>query len=343
MKNILSLLILVLNSCLFQSVYAQDIHFSQIGETPLLRNPALAGLFSGDIRFQSVYRSQWNGFTDAYQTVSSNLEFKLPVGNGDDYATVGAQVLYDRAGTAAFTSTHVLPVFNYHKSLASERSMYLSFAVMAGMVQRSIDRSKITTNSQYNNGQYTPGSFDGETFKNGGYRYFDANAGLSFNSQLGPNPDDNMYIGAAYHHFNRAKSVSFYSDPRLESVPKWVFSGGVRTSIQEGSYLTLEADYNKQGTYNTTILGVMYTKKLDDIENPKYLIHIGSYYRWNDAVIPVIKLEAKPLAVSVSYDANISTLRQVTNGQGGFEISLTMQKYTNKDNSSLQATKCPKF
>ena len=29
---------------------AQDIHFSQFFETPLLRNPALAGIFSGDVR-----------------------------------------------------------------------------------------------------------------------------------------------------------------------------------------------------------------------------------------------------------------------------------------------------
>jgi hypothetical protein len=43
----------------------QDIHFSQIFETPFLRNPALAGLFNGDIRVQTVYRSQWNEVTDA--------------------------------------------------------------------------------------------------------------------------------------------------------------------------------------------------------------------------------------------------------------------------------------
>ena len=37
---------------------SQDIHFSQIFETPILRNPSLAGLFNGDMRVQSVYRTQ---------------------------------------------------------------------------------------------------------------------------------------------------------------------------------------------------------------------------------------------------------------------------------------------
>jgi hypothetical protein len=58
------------------SAKGQDIHFSQFFETPLLRNPSLAGIFKGDIRAQMVYRSQWNNITDAYRTGSFNVEFK---------------------------------------------------------------------------------------------------------------------------------------------------------------------------------------------------------------------------------------------------------------------------
>ena len=38
--------------CFVPGASAQDIHFSQFFETPLLRNPALAGIFTGDIRLQ---------------------------------------------------------------------------------------------------------------------------------------------------------------------------------------------------------------------------------------------------------------------------------------------------
>src|SRR6202000_3268689 len=105
---------------------AQDIHFSQFYETPLLGNPSLAGIFTGDYRVQGVYRDQWNSFTNAYRTGSLNAEYKMPVGKGDDFMTIGGQVLFDKAGTVGLTTTSLLPAFNYHKSLSNEKTMYLS-------------------------------------------------------------------------------------------------------------------------------------------------------------------------------------------------------------------------
>ena len=91
---------------------AQDIHFSQFFEAPLLRNPSLAGLFSGDIRVQMVYRDQWNSITNAYKSGSLNAEYKMTVGKGDDFLTTGIQILFDKAGTAGLTTTEFLPAMN---------------------------------------------------------------------------------------------------------------------------------------------------------------------------------------------------------------------------------------
>ncbi len=321
----------------------QDIHFSQIFETPLLRNPALAGLFSGDIRVQTVFRSQWNSITNAYRTGSANAEYKIGIGQSSDFITVGGQVLYDKAGTVDLTSTHILPALNYHKSLNGEKSTYLSFAMMGGWVQRRIDRSKITTNSQFNGSSYDPNLSTGETFSKSSYSYFDATVGMSFSTQLGENIDNNMYVGLAYHHFNKSKKLSFYSRNDIEMTPKWVASGGIRMSTTDYGYITFEGDYTKQGVSTEIIGGLMYSMKLDDPENPKYLLHGGAYMRWNDAIIPVVKVETKPLAFALSYDVNISGLKRVSTGRGGFEISITYQKFLDKFNSSINATKCPKF
>ncbi len=140
MKNILftSLIFVNLLFSFVEKINAQDIHFSQFFEAPLLRNPALAGIFSGDFRIQSVYRNQWNSVTMPYQTTSLNAEYKMPVGHGDDFLTIAGEILYDKSGTVALTATHILPVLNYHKSLSAERNMYLSAGFSAGIVQEKL-------------------------------------------------------------------------------------------------------------------------------------------------------------------------------------------------------------
>src|ERR1035437_760607 len=75
-------------------VIAQDPHFSQFFDAPLLRNPALAGIFDGDVRVQGVYRNQWSSVTTPYVTGSLNAEYKQPFGKGSDFLTLGMEVLY---------------------------------------------------------------------------------------------------------------------------------------------------------------------------------------------------------------------------------------------------------
>jgi len=321
----------------------QDIHFSQFFETPLLRNPSLAGIFKGDIRAQMVYRTQWNNITDAYRTGSFNIEFKKPIGKGDDFLTIGAQVMYDKAGTIALTSTHILPVLNYQKSLSTDKNMYLSLGFMGGLVQRRIDQSKMTTNSQYNGIAYDPSLNNGESFSKTSYSYLDASVGMSFNSQLGENENNNFYAGLAYHHFNKSNKISFYGNINLEMQPKWVGSLGIRMNVSEESYCTLYGDYSKQGTYAETVAGLIYSYRLGDPEDPRYVLHLGSMVRLKDALIPVLKIDIGKMAVSASYDANISQLRNASYGRGGFELSLGYQNFNNRDNSTSNAVRCPKF
>jgi len=51
--------------------------FSQFFEAPLLRNPSLAGIFTGDCTgCRWCIATQWNSFTNAYKTASFNAEYK---------------------------------------------------------------------------------------------------------------------------------------------------------------------------------------------------------------------------------------------------------------------------
>ena len=343
MKKYVHIVMCCMLSGLYLQVAAQDIHFSQFFEAPLLRNPALAGLFSGDLRLQAVYRTQWQSVTVPFQTTSINGEVKLAIGKSEDFITLGGQVLQDKAGTIALTSTHLLPAINYHKSLSADRNMYLSLGFMGGLVQRRLDMSKITTNSQYDGTGYNGGLSTGENITAPSHSYFDGTAGMSFNTQMGEDPENNLFVGVAYHHFNKNTKTSFYNNTITALSPKWVYSAGAKMAATDNAYITIHADYTKQGAYTELIGGAMVTWRLDDTENPRYYLHGGAFMRWKDAFIPVAKIEIKPFAVSVSYDANISQLSTASGGRGGFEMGLSYQKYLSRDNTSREAVRCPRF
>src|ERR1035437_10366364 len=164
MKKNLPLYLIGLFILFTNKTHTQDINFSQFSETPLLRNPALAGIFSGDRRIQGVTRTQWGSVTVPFQTTSLNGEFKIPVGNGDDFMSFATEILYDKAGTVALTTTNIMPAVNYNKSLSGSNNTYLSIGFMGGWVQRRIDRSKMTTNNEYDGTGNLMTGTDGETF-----------------------------------------------------------------------------------------------------------------------------------------------------------------------------------
>lgn len=316
--------------------FCQDIHFSQFFEAPLYRNPALAGIVDGDIRVQTVYRSQWNSLANAYKTVSVNAEYKMPA-SGDDYVTVAMQVFNDKAGSTNLTTTHLLPAINYHKSLSDVKSTYLSVGFMGGYVQRSVDRSKITTNSTYN------GQGDGEDGLVPQYGYFDASAGVSFNTQLGDSRENNLVLGAALHHLTKPKA-SFYNNPSVAIARKWVFSGDVKFRLTDYSFVTVHNDYLKQGSYTEALSGAVFTQKIGPYsEEPDFTIGAGGFLRWGDAFIPVVQLNYHPFALSMSYDVNVSALSSSSYGHGGYEMSLTYIGFLDRDNSSAKAVLCPRF
>jgi len=334
---------LVLLLILFQSAGAQDLHFSQFFEAPLLRNPSLAGIFTGDYRIQGVYRDQWNSFTNAYKTASFNGEYKMPIGTSNDFLTTGLQILYDKAGTVGLTTNEVFPALNYHKSLSDEKTMYLSLGFMGGYVEKRIDLSKVSTNSQFVGGVYNPSLGTGETFPTPDIHYWDASVGMSFNTTFGMDQQNSLFVGAAYHHLNRPTN-SFYQNAAAELDPKYVFSLGVKVNIDDHSYFTIQADHSTQGPAQETIGGVLYSYKLGDfLESPQYVLNFGAFLRWKDAFIPVVKLDMAPLSIAISYDVNVSTLETVSQGQGGFELSISYIGFLDRGNSSKNKVLCPRF
>ncbi len=338
-RHISLFLLNALTLCISSLAFGQDHHFSQFYETPMLRNPALAGLFNGDVRVQGVYRNQWNSISFPFQTGSLNAEYKFPVRRSDDFMTMGMQVHYDKAGAVALSTYHLLPAVNYHKSISQKRNTYLSLGFMGGPVSRRLDRSRVTTNNQYDGFGYNGSLPDGEYFK-AGYTFFDLSVGMSLNSTLGIDEQHSYFAGAAYHHVNRPVN-SFYRN--INHLPKWVYSAGLKLMLDPGSHLTLHGDFVDQRPHRQFIAGGLYSRNVGGEEQTTVAFHGGMFYRWGDALVPVVKIDLLPFSMSFSYDVTVGKAAGVAQARGGFELSMSYVTYLQNEQSARYAQKCPKF
>ena len=59
------------------TLLSQDIHYSQFYNAPLTLNPALTGIFRGDIRFQANYRNQWRSVPVDFVTFTAAADMKF--------------------------------------------------------------------------------------------------------------------------------------------------------------------------------------------------------------------------------------------------------------------------
>lgn len=336
--------ILAILSCSPVCLLAQDFSFSQFYEMPMLRNPALSGLFNGDIRVSSVYRNQWASISVPFQTRAIGVEYKKSVNElSNSYYTLGLQITYDKAGDLALKRTQILPVLTYHQSLSDNNDTYLSGSFMMGRVQSNFDPSKAMLDDQFVNGSYSPTNVSSQSFTNTGRSYTDMSAGLVLSSSYGE--DSRFYIGAALYHLNKPRLNFFENDANISQAPKVVINAGLSTPVTEQSQIIAYVDYYQQAGNKQLFGGMLYessiTSYVDDADNIK--LSLGAFYRWNDALIPAFKIQAYKLMLGLSYDVNVSQLRTASQLRGGMEVTLSFLGFLNGASSSRNKVRCPRF
>lgn len=342
MRNFLRLVFVAMLFTCTNSI-AQDFSFSQFYEQPLLRNPSLAGLFTGDLRVSMAYRDQWGSVTVPFRTVSLSVEHKIPLNDHHDVLTAGLQMSMDGAGDIRLKRTQLLPAINFHKSLNSEKDTYLSFAVMGGPVSSQFDASQLKFGDQFTNGGYSAGNSTSQPIYNNSYAYWDLSTGLCFSTVM--ENKVKFYAAAGLAHINRPTIRSATTTTADFLQPKMMLNIGVNIPSGDNGHMIAFADYYTQHGNRQLLGGLLYgldVAKFDDDE-PAATFYAGTFLRWNDALIPVIKMDFNQMSIGVSYDVNISKLKVVSNWRGGLELTASYHGFLKIRNSTLDRVRCVKF
>ncbi len=342
MKRILLLLSCLL--CIGICVNAQDIHFSQFYETFVLRNPALTGVFNDDFKAGVVYRNQWNSLGNPYRTTAASAEARFPINrDATDYLTVSGMFFADKAGRAALKTTSFYASINYNKSLFDPHNSFLSVGFAGGFIQRSFDLSRLTFDHQYQNGVFVPSAGAGEALPIAKLQHWDLGAGVSFNSGIGENNNVIYIIGLSAYHLTQPRATFAEQGEVLNLATRWNASLAINATINETWSVQAHGNYAMQGRHHETMVGGLLRWAVPDpgSNQRRFALSAGAFYRMNDAIIPVLKLEHKRMTFGMSYDVNVSQLKAATGMRGGLELNASLRGGCGGSFAETRA--CPRF
>lgn len=331
---------------------AQDVHFSNISNTPLYANPALTGYMSKNYRLQIAHRNQWSSILKqfSYQSLYASFDFNLCM--KFDYFSIGLNAVGDRAGRYGFTN--VLPGLNiaYHKRMSS--GLYLAAGASGGAIHYRIDPSSFTFAAQFDGYTYDPNMSNLEGFIGESNTELDLATGLMLY-----NVNQEWNVGFALHHLNQPKYSFLTEDEEVGNNLNMRFT-------LHGAYTFQNKRVNEPGP--VTLRGLFMAQSLFG-DNRQWQSQIGMGYRFRfnrktepinefalgiagrfaghergqamtfDAVIGTVTYDIDFMALSLNYDVNVSKLAAASSFQGGVEVGLTFRFGGEKS----ECVRCPRF
>jgi type IX secretion system PorP/SprF family membrane protein len=335
------------------SLKAQDIHFSQFYMSPLNLNPALTGVSNCTGRVIANFRNQWAPVlkSGAYNTFSMSYDQKMTAGRYD-YFGIGGAFWGDVAGTHNYGTMQGKISASYSKQMGGYRKKahFLVIGTEAGLARRGLDTDKFNFPDEDIN------SF--ETVTNPNFFFGDVSAGLLWWSIL--DEYTNFYVGAAFHHLNQAnqsfkRSIVDSTGAVIRTISnaqglysKITFHGGASFEIQPRIAVLPYFVTFLQGPHVQVNVGTALRFAMGNSRLNQQGFQLGAWYRFgtqyesklhSDAVIITTKFDYQNFGVGLSYDVNVSTLRNASKLNNALELSVIY----NICGPEHRGIYCPKF
>jgi type IX secretion system PorP/SprF family membrane protein len=315
------------------SSFAQDFHYSQFYNAPVYLNPALTGIFDGDLRIQGNFRNQWANVPVDYLTFSAFVDKKFIARyDRSSFFSAGLGVNYDRAGDGNLTWLDLNLNGSYTQYLSD--GMFVSLGGQARFAQRSFDQGGLRFADQFNRGigSFDPGLVSTEQFGSTNNGFLDLSVGVNFHWQALKRYERFDYkrkrskldVGVALIHLTEPDQ-GFIEDEEVPLLRRLsAYAQGIAqltSNLDLAAGLTLQ----RQGPYNENVVmgGLRY--HLNRQPGKQIAIQGGLGYRWDrigDAFFPTVQLHYNEWRIGLSYDVNTSDFNVATLRNGGPEISI---------------------
>jgi type IX secretion system PorP/SprF family membrane protein len=308
----------------------QDFHFSQFFAAPITFNPANSGAFEGDFRAMTNYRSQFGSTGEPFKTIgfAADMPIKLTKDAFDkNFLGVGLYVVNDNAGIIGFNNLHIAGSASYAIDLGGTNTNphYIALGLQVGYMQRSLDMNAASWERQWSGINFNPGVASGEQ-SSGTLTEGNINLGAGATWFKSFSEDVRLIAGAAMLNANAPKVNLLGEEDNL--FRKYVFHSSMVINAPGGNIRYLPNVFvmfqgpNRIIDFGAEAEFALWDRtQFTDFRN-NLSANFGAYYRLQDAIYFIGRINYHDFSLGISYDFTASQLSNTNNGQGGVELVL---------------------
>ena len=309
---------------------AQDYHFSQFNSVPFWLNPALVASQGTDVDAGLIYRSQYTGINNPYNTYGAFAGFALlKRRDKNSYLGIGLGFLQDDNKNIQYKSSLVALAVSYHLRINKKNN--ISVGLQPFFFQNSVNYTSLKWGNQYDGTDYNTVLPTGEQSNYSKISKIDGSLGINYQYNKGVHNsivqgESRFQVGLSMYHLPGVHYSLYNSQEKIYSRFCLNMSYTYRADNSRLGYNPVML-FQKQGPANEIMIGANVFYILQDASTQTGFIKGisisgGLMYRIQDAIVINAMVNYNKISFGLAYDLNASSLTKSTKTFGAVELSL---------------------
>lgn len=291
----------------------QDIHYSQFYNSPQTANPALTGIFNGDVRYMGNLRDQWRWVPVPWFTFGAAYDRKIfPKKSTKYFFSGGLNIYHDRQGDSKLNLSTINVSGSYSRILNAQN--ILTGGITLGFSSRGFNQAELTWDKQWDGNTFNSALSSQEQFNTERINFLETAVGVNYRHQRSKRTKIDIGVGA-FHILQ--PSAGFY-DNENQKLPININLTAI------GSFYLMDALdiqwhglHQIQGEYTETIVGGLANIYVSKKRGKETNIHVGLGYRTSGSLIPTVAIEYQQYYLGANFDIDGTGFNDFENNQRG--------------------------
>lgn len=322
MQKLSYIILFVLLTFNLTEAKAQSSNFTQYHLTPIYTSPGELAT-SDYLQVYGHYRKQSLSNDQGYQNMAVSGIYPLHYKDGGRrYGGIGLGLMKETSGMMGLLNEiSIRTGYAYNWQISGKQ--FLSFGLQGGYYNRNIDASKISTDQQYLNGAYDPGSATGENFFNEVSHAFKADAGATW-YMLNDEGRRMVSTGIAAFNINKANYEQLQNGQQASEPVRYLIYGSLLAYEWDRVQVEPTFRYMFERNYGQLNLGALFLYRFPPSASSTAENHLGLgvWYSLNNAAIFSLQLMQDDYVVAISYDLPTSSKVDQIQVNNGVEVTL---------------------